>query len=64
MIKKYAEWEVPEIPEPLPMIEHEGIQVAAKASLFENLGEPIISEKPLVFETTEMGMFNQGIALY
>lgn len=37
MIKKHAEWEVPEIPEPIKMMTFSDIKVKPQACLFDNL---------------------------
>ena len=64
MIKKHAEWDVPEVPNSIPMITFADIQVKPQACLFDNISNPLESKQPLLFETSELKMFNQGLALY
>ena len=41
MIKNHADWEVPDIPKPIPMIDIDKIEVNVVGSFFDNLDEPI-----------------------
>lgn len=66
LIKQYAHWDVPEIPDPLPMIRVDQMELVPIASLYENI-ESLASEHEeqfYPFESTKLRMFNQGVVVY
>ena len=64
LLKKYINWDLPDIPNPIPIISIPPFKVEAVAQLFSNLGEGIQSEKVEVFESEKLKMFHQGIVVY
>lgn len=54
LISKHIDWPLPDIPEPLPLIDLPPIPMKPKASLLNNLPKPIPHHKPLVFESSEL----------
>jgi hypothetical protein len=43
MIQPFVDWSIPEIPDPIPMIQIPTFYLRADADLFSNLGSPILS---------------------
>lgn len=66
-ITKYASWEVPPIPEPIPMTTIPPFKPTVIASIFDNINwnQPTAkANKPIVYESEELKMFHLGIVVY
>src|SRR5258705_217331 len=61
LIRKYADYKIPEIPEPIPAIEIPPIQMLQTSSIWQNLPKPFNSPQP---QPMEMFDQNQGLILY
>ena len=66
LAKKYVEWTIPEPPTPLPVISIPAFKPYKIAALFGNLPAPSATsvKTPLLFESNELQMFNQGMVVY
>lgn len=63
LMKKHVSYKIPEVPQPLPVIEIPEIKLSQTAALFDlkNKVEPVVSENPLTFEQLNQG---HGYVLY
>jgi hypothetical protein len=61
-----VDWEVPNEPPAIKMIEIPRFKVSPVASLLPNLGSPVVSQsqKYYAFESEELKMYNQGFVVY
>ena len=66
LAKKYLPWPIPEPPTLLPTISIPAFKPFRIANMLSNLGEPIVknSLKTILFETDELQMYDQGMAVY
>lgn len=66
LAKKYVPWSIPEPPTLLPTLSIPAFKPFRIANMFSNLGEPVVknSSKTILFETDELQMFDQGMAVY
>ena len=66
-ISKYADWNVPEIPEPYETMEINSFIPQVVGNLMENINwnEPkAVADEPLFYESDELRMYNLGIVIY
>lgn len=63
---QFADWEVPNVPEPFPMMTLRAFRPTAVGSLLQNLHnyEKVEGETLYRFESNELSMFHQGIVVY
>lgn len=66
LAKKYATWDIPDIPLPIPRITIAPFMLRKQGNLFGNLPQPTVanSKVPYLFESNELQMFGQGIVVY
>jgi len=66
LAKKYVDWEIPNPPASIPVIQISAIKPVKLASLFSNLPTPSYTKSsfPFLFESNELMMYNQGFVLY
>lgn len=61
LIKKYARYKIPDVPQPVPVISISDIKMVQYASLWDNLPEPVVTPQPQTMES--LGQY-QGYILY
>ena len=66
LIRKYASWDIPEEPDPIPTMKIDPFTPQEVATLLDNLPDPTVemTTKLLPFESQELQMFNQGFVAY
>ena len=64
LLKKYISWELPDIPEPIPIISIAPFKVEPVGKVFNNMGGGITSSKAELFESEKLKMFHQGMVVY
>jgi beta-galactosidase len=61
LIRKYVTYKLPDIPEPIPLIEIPPIEMRQTSSIWQNLPMPVYSPQPVPMEMLDQ---NQGLILY
>ena len=66
-ISKYADWNVPEIPPPIPMMEVDSFSPKLQGNMMANIEwekPTAVSNSPLYHESDELKMYQPGIVVY